>query len=230
MDHPYPYGSPVRHLNQVWAGPGEVTAYVKGLGPDSSDYEVFAGVDFSKPLGPSNLPVRVTWWSGPCTIAVTQEEELGMARSVEPGQTFVECGVFTDRMPRRVRVKAVFPDGAEWVPSGMAFITSVREQAGVELEVRLRAIKLSSLYLTGSTFRGLPRRGGYVLESSFPGWAAVRGFGPLLHASRAVASDDFSDVYTTACGMTGRWMAAQAQALQCGVCLDALAEWNRVGL
>lgn len=135
---------------------------------------------------------------------------------------FVECGTPDDRALRRIKVVKLLS------PYGLALVATVHTTDSGERDVRLRTIQLTRLHVTACTFRGTPRRSGYVHEDTFPGVAALKGYGQMLHAVRAVASDAFSDVYTSACALTGRWQAAPARAPWCGVCMDVLAELNKI--
>lgn len=120
---------------------------------------------------------------------------------VEPGQVYVECGLRDSRSPRRVKVKAVFPYGSDWVPAGMAFIASLFDDGR---EMRLRAIKLGKLHRDPRTQYGQPRRQGYLLETVYPETVFLTGLGAHTHLARPIPSNAFQDSYETACGCRGR--------------------------
>lgn len=67
-----PAGTPVHHVSQEWAH-GQATAVITAVrGPFfdlSYEYEVQAGEDFSRPVGPDNPMTRSTWWSSLATAA-----------------------------------------------------------------------------------------------------------------------------------------------------------------
>lgn len=123
---------------------------------------------------------------------------------VEPGQVYVECGLRDNRSPRRVKVKAVFPYGSDWVPAGMAFIASLLDNGR---EMRLRAISLGKLHRDPRTQYGQPRRQGYLLETVYSDIVSLKGYGNSTHYARPMPSNAFSDVFETACGARGRILA-----------------------
>jgi hypothetical protein len=142
---------------------------------------------------------------------------------IEEGQVFVEC--FPKGNARRVRVKKVFPDGADWVPSGMAFVVTLADlqlvaATSAEMrEVRLRATRLSNLHLSPVSSTGLAWRTGYVLESVFPQAASLAGGGSLWHAVRPVATAAHErDVFRARCGMGGQ-LAQYGSRVTCPRCL-----------
>lgn len=119
----------------------------------------------------------------------------------------MECGVpLEHRDRRRVKVKAVFPYGSDWVPAGMAFITTLERTGNGEREVRLRAAQLADLHENPLNQYGAPRRSGYLLETAYPEWQPLWNYGSHEHAVRRVPSDSFKDMAEAACG--GRWRIA----------------------
>lgn len=70
---PFPVGTLVRHSGQQWATripTGEIRE-VKGPYSDGAwEYLVRTGKDFSRRLGPDNLPARETWWASYATVPV----------------------------------------------------------------------------------------------------------------------------------------------------------------
>lgn len=124
--------------------------------------------------------------------------------SVEAGQFFIECGVpLEHRYRRRVKVNAVFPFGYEQVPAGTAVISTVLDTSDGPREVRLRMIALTELHTDPVNQYGDPRRTGYLLETAYPLWWPLKGYGNFEHAVRPVPSDAFKDMAEAACG--GRW-------------------------
>lgn len=148
--------------------------------------------------------------------------------AVEPGQVFFECGLREDRPARRVRVKAVFPYGSDWVPAGMAFIASLLDDGR---EMRLRAIKLGKLHLNPRNQYGQPRRQGYLLETVYSDAVVLFGHGNTTHYGRPMPSDAFTDVFETACGARGRIAGHMGGGyITCSPCSaridDILYTWN----
>lgn len=84
---------------------------------------------------------------------------------VKPAEIYVET---VTANPRWVRVKAVFPAGSDWVPSGMAFVAT----AYGERDVRLRATKIKNLHTEILNSRGEPWRTGYVRQDCYAAWKA----------------------------------------------------------
>lgn len=148
-----------------------------------------------------------------------------MSFSIEPGQVFVECGLAAPSRPlRRVKVKAVFPYGSDWVPAGMAFIASLEDDGR---EMRLRAIKLNKLHVSPRTQYGHPRRQGYLLETSFPEVGAISGW---VHNVRPIPSNTFPDMFEAACGVRGRSAHVGDSHTSCSPCAarldDILTFWS----
>lgn len=145
---------------------------------------------------------------------------------IEPGQVFFECGL-RDERPRRVKVKAVFPYGSDWVPAGMAFIASLMDDGR---EMRLRAIKLNNLHTNPRTQYGQPRRRGYLLETVFSDAVTLKGFVNATHYGRPVPSNAFTDFFETACGARGRIAGHMGDGyITCSACTglveDILYTW-----
>lgn len=71
-EHPYPDGTRVYHAGQQWhrSHMGGTASVVSSEGPyhdGTYEYEVMAGVEFSRRTGPDNPEVRATRWSSLAT-------------------------------------------------------------------------------------------------------------------------------------------------------------------
>lgn len=149
--------------------------------------------------------------------------------SVEAGQVYVECGTPEDRELRRIKVHAVVvTPQRHGTESVLALVSTLVWTTTGEREMRLRSIHTGSLYEDAMTRLGRARLSGYVLEDSFTSMAALKGWGPVLHAVRPIAVKFDEDWYTSACALRGKWSQAPAKALWCGICMDVMAELNKI--